>query len=326
MVATAAVKLLYMQRMSKTKIPSFDRIELMQTFVRIVESGSLSAAAAQLLTSQPTISRRLQALEKLLGVKLILRTTHAMKLTDDGQRCYDHAKILLGCWNELEDELKNSQDEPVGILRVRAPHAFGQEQLIAPLVRYLKQYPKMRVDWQLNDHSPDFINDGIDCAIHVGEISDPSMVAVLLAEVPRIVVASPQLLASYPQINQVQQLADLPWVAISHFYRNKITLHSSKLQASHQLDIQPVFCTDSLYAMRNTMLAGVGVGVGSAWLLQQDIAAGQLVHVVPQWCAKALPVYLMYPYASYYPARLRKFLDMMRQAMPEIAGTRAPSR
>lgn len=311
--------------MSTFKNSGIDRIDLMQSFVRIVESGSLSAAATQLNTTQPTISRRLQALETLLGVKLLLRTTHAMKLTDDGQRCYQHAKTLINCWNELEDDLKQTSDEPVGTLKVRAPHAFGQQQLIEPLVRYLNQFPQMSVDWQLNDHSPNFIHDGIDCAIHVGEITDTSMVAVLLAEVPRFVVASPELLARYPQIERVEQLATLPWLALSSFYRTRILLKSSQLDASHQLEFQPKFSTDSLFALRNTILSGVGVGVCSAWMVQDDIAQGKLVQVLPEWCAAPLPVYLMYPYASYYPARLRKFLQLIREAMPGIAGTRAPS-
>ncbi len=145
-----------------------DRIELMRTFVRIVEAGSLSAAAGQMATTQATISRRLQSLELMLGAKLILRTTHAMKLTDDGERCYQHAKELIDSWLALEDELQQSGDEPVGVLRVRAPHAFGQQQLLTPLVAFLARYPQLNVEWMLNDKSVDFLSDNIDCAIRVG--------------------------------------------------------------------------------------------------------------------------------------------------------------
>lgn len=83
-----------------------DRIELMRTYIRIVEAGSLSAAAGQMDTTQATVSRRLQSLEGLLGVKLILRTTHAMKLTDDGERCYRHARQVVDAWLALEDDLR----------------------------------------------------------------------------------------------------------------------------------------------------------------------------------------------------------------------------
>lgn len=91
-----------------------DRIELMRTYIRIIEAGSLSAAAGQMETTQATVSRRLQSLEGLLGVKLILRTTHAMKLTDDGERCYRHARQLVDAWLALEDDLRIADDRLYG--------------------------------------------------------------------------------------------------------------------------------------------------------------------------------------------------------------------
>ena len=300
-----------------------DRIDLMQTFVRIVESGSLSAAAAQLSTSQPTVSRRLQSLERLLGAKLILRTTHAMKLTDDGQRCYEQAKLLLERRVSLEDQLSGAGDEPVGTLRVRAPHAFGQDQLIAPLTRYLQRYPNLSVDWMLNDRTPDFISEDIDCAIQVGNVADPSMVAILLAEVPRIVVATPELLRQHP-VTRVSELAKLPWISFSTYYRNEFTLKHDNDGRMESCNIAPRMATDSLYAMRKAALSGLGAGIVSAWIVKEDIAEGRLQRVLPGWNALPLPVYLVYPYSSYYPARLRKFLEMMRGVMPELAEMQTP--
>lgn len=307
--------------MNIPKQSGIDRIDLMHTFIRIVESGSLSAAAHQLQTSQPTVSRRLQALEKMLGAKLILRTTHAMKLTDDGQRCYRHAKLLIERWSALEDELRGSSDEPEGVLRVRAPHAFGQDQLITPLTDYLQRYSKISVDWMLNDRTPDFIAEHIDCAIQVGEITDPSMVAVLLAEVPRIVIASPSLLARFPPVSKIEDLIALPWIALSTYYRNEVTLHHKSSNEHFSFDISPKMSTDSLYAARKAAEAGLGAAIVSAWIVNEDIAAGNLVNIVPHWRAKPLPVYLVYPYASYYPARLLKFMELIRKIMPDIGGT-----
>ena len=118
-----------------------DKIKAMQTFVRIVEAGSLSAAAAQLGTTQPTISRRLQTLERSLGLRLLQRSTHAMRLTVDGERCYERAKELLTNWAAFESDLRGASEEPDGILRVVVPHAFGQDRLIKPLADYLRRYP-----------------------------------------------------------------------------------------------------------------------------------------------------------------------------------------
>ncbi|MCA1179206.1 MULTISPECIES: LysR family transcriptional regulator [unclassified Pantoea] len=300
---------------------SIDRIELMQTFIRIVESGSLSAAAAQLGTTQPTISRRLQALEQRLGLKLILRTTHALKLTDDGERCYAQARQLLATWHALEDELTGSNDDPIGTLRVRAPHAFGQDQLIDPLVAYLQRYPRLTVEWMLNDRTPDFISENVDCAIQVGAVNDPSLVAILLAEVPRFVVAAPSLLAQHKAIEDVSQLTELPWLALTSFYRNELALQRLSDNQPVNLPIAPRLASDSLYAIRKAVLAGMGAAIVSSWVVQEDLAKGELIQLVPEWQAPPLPVWLTYPWASYYPARMRHFFAMIREVMPKLAGT-----
>lgn len=326
LVVAHRVKLLYAVRMTEINLSSIDRIELMQTFIRIVEAGSLSGAAARLGTSQPTVSRRLQTLERLLGLKLLQRTTHIMKLTDDGERCYSHAKALVENWNAMEDDLRGATDQPRGLLRVLVPHAFGQDQLIKPLKDYLYRYPEMSVEWTLNDRRPDFIAEGIDCAIQVGAVTDPSVVAILLAEVPRIVVAAPELLNNKPLPTHPEQLLDFHWIALNSFYRNEVVLSHKTQGEIQRISIKPQLSTDSLYALRNAALAGLGAGIASTWVISDDLVQGRLVHLAPDWHGLPLPIYLVYPHASFYPARLRAFLDIMRQAMPSLAGTQLPSK
>ena len=303
---------------------SGDRIELMQTFVRIVEAGSLSAAAGQMGMTQPTISRRLQALERSLGLRLLQRTTHVMRLTVDGERCYERARELLGSWAAFESDLRGAGDEPEGILRVVVPHAFGQDRLVRPLADYLQRYPRMSVEWLLHDDRSiqDYIAAGIDCAIQVGEVTDPGLVAIRLSEVPRIVVAAPEVLNGAPVPTVAGELAALPWLALRTFYRNEVQLTHLETGKVERLPISPRFSTDSLYALRSAALLGLGACLGSAWVLADDLASGRLVHLMPAWQAAALPVSLVYPYARFYPARLRCFIDIMRQAMPAVmAGT-----
>ncbi|MEQ6279402.1 LysR family transcriptional regulator [Kluyvera cryocrescens] len=301
-----------------------DRVELMRTFIRIVESGSLSAAARQMETTQATISRRLQSLEEMLGAKLLLRSTHAMKLTDDGERCYQHARQVVESWLALEDALQLTDEQPVGTLRVRAPHAFGQQQLLIPLVGFLARYPQLSVEWMLHDKAVDFISDNVDCAIRVGAEVDPATVTVLLAEVPRCIVASPELLSRFPQVTQPESLSALPWIAIRTFYQHEVVLRHADSDQAASVAIASRLSTDSLYVAKNAALAGVGVAVVSSWTVEEEIANGTLIELLPQWQAAPLPVHLVYPWARYYPVRLRKFLDLMREAMPQIAGMRLP--
>lgn len=325
---------IYAWRMNKadfSQSSGADRIELLQTFVRIVESGSLSAAAQQLLTSQPTVSRRLQTLERSLGLRLLQRSTHAMKLTEDGERCLAHARELLDAWSAMESDLRGAQDTPRGTLRVLVPHAFGQDQLMAPLTDYLRRYPGVAVEWMLHDRQPDFIAEGIDCAIQVGPALDPSVIALRVAEVPRIAVAAPSLLPPGAMPAHPRDLQALPWLALSTFYQREVVLHrvadaGSAQSESWPVPIQPRLSTDSLYALRNAALAGLGAAVASVWIVREDISQGRLVHLAPDWQAAPLPVHLVYPPARHYPARLRAFIEAMRGAVSGLTGMQAPGR
>jgi DNA-binding transcriptional LysR family regulator len=298
-----------------------DRIELMQTFVRIVEAGSLSAAATQMGTTQPTVSRRLQALERSLGVRLLQRSTHAMKLTQDGERCFDRAKELIQSWGAFEAELRGVGDQPEGRLRVVAPHAFGQQLLVGPLAGYLQRHPQVTVEWLLHDsphdQTPDFIAEGVDCAIRVGEVTDPTVVAIRLSEVPRIAIAAPSLFEGAAAIpTHPRELEALPWLAARNFYRTEVVLTHETTGEVYRVPIRPRLITDSLYALRSAAVLGLGAGVSSTWMLTEEIAAGRLLHLVPQWRGTPAPVYLAYPYARFYPAKLRLFVEAMRTAFP----------
>ncbi|WP_085555855.1 LysR family transcriptional regulator [Azospirillum agricola] len=297
-----------------------DRLALLETFVRIVEAGSLSAAAAQMGSTQPTVSRRLQILERSLGVRLLQRSTHAMKLTEDGARCYERGKELIAGWQILESDVRGASDEPTGLLRVVAPHAFGQQQLVGPLAEYLRRYPGMAVEWLLHDRMPDFVAEGVDCAIRVGDVHDPSVVALRLGEVPRIVVAAPSLLGGAPLPERPAELAGLPWLALNIFYRDMVELTHAATGETESFPIRPRLSTDSLHALRGAAVMGLGVGIASGWALVEDLAEGRLLHLAPHWQAPPVPVHLVYPPTRFQPARLRRFIEIMRATVPQAVG------
>ena len=300
-----------------------DRIELIQTFVRIVQAGSLSAAAAQMGTTQPTISRRLQLLERSLGLRLLQRSTHAMKLTEDGERCYERALDLLAGWEAFEFDLRGASIEAEGSLRVVVPNAFGQRQLIGPLAEFMRRHPGITVEWLLYDRLAEFIAHGIDCAIQVGEVTDPSVVAIRLAEVPRMLAIAPSLLAQHALPAHPRDLATMPWLAIPQFYRRNVTLKNVVTGEIAEVAFQPRLTSDSLYALTNAAVEGVGLLLGSAWLLSEHLDSGRLQTLLPEWEAVPLPVSIIYPYARFYPARLRYFIETMREAMPAAVGSAA---
>lgn len=180
----------------------------------------------------------------------------------------------------------------------------------------------MQVEWLLHDDRAiqDYIAAGIDCAIQVGEVTDPGLVAIRLSQVPRIVAAAPALLGGAPLPQDPGELAELPWLALRTYYRNEVTLSHADSGKRRRFAIAPRFSTDSLFALRSAMQHGLGVGIASAWVLADDLASGTLVRLAPQWRAAPLPVSLVYPYARFYPARLRRFAELIREGAPAIFG------
>ncbi len=293
--------------------PGFDRLELMKTYIRIVDSKNLSAAALSLNTTQPTVSRRLKALENSLGVKLIQRTTHHMQMTEEGRRFYFHAKEIVERWNLVEAEMTGTKTLPKGVLRVQVPHALGIGRFNQVLANYLTKYKDVDIEWMPTDKNPDFISGNLDCAIKVGNIDDPSLIAIKIFEIPRVVVASSTLIKNPKKYSHPNDLKDLTWMAFKTHYLNDITFFHSKNNEKCTLKIHPRFSTDSLFSMREVVQMGLGVGVLSKWLIEKELNDGVLVHLCKDWQAMKLPVYLVYPQSRHKPAKLQKFIDLVKE-------------
>ena len=171
----------------------FDRLALLEAFVRIAERKSLSAAARDLGTSQPSISRQLAALETRLGVVLARRTTHDLTLTPDGRTLLADARRLLGEWEAIEE--RHTQDKALrGTIRAIAPVALGQSLFVKAACQFMKSHPDVTVDWQLRDDTIRFAEEGCDIWLKIGRVPDETLVVRELARVERLVVGTPECL------------------------------------------------------------------------------------------------------------------------------------
>ncbi|MEM6499738.1 MAG: LysR family transcriptional regulator [Pseudomonadota bacterium] len=284
----------------------FDRLALLETFVRIAERSSLSEAARDLGTSQPSISRQLAALETRLGVVLARRTTHSVTLTPDGLALLEDARRMLGEWEAIEE--RHSEDDALnGVIRVIAPVALGQSLFVRAASQFMKDHPGVRIDWRLRDDAIRFAEEGCDCWLKIGPVPDDTLVVRELARVERLIVGTPGCLATHDRL----ALKDLPWLTLGPFEGNRIELSNSG-GASETFSVTPKMASDNIFAIYQACLQGVGVAILPRWFIADDLAKGSLVDVEPGWRAARLPVNLAIASGTKRPARVERFCEAMQ--------------
>ena len=281
----------------------FDRLALLATFVRIVERGSLSAAARDLDVSQPSVSRQLAALEALLGRRLVRRTTHNLTLTPDGTEVLGDARRMLAEWEGLTERLSDA-DALRGTVRVVAPVALGQTGLMEAAVTFMGTHPEVTVDWRLTDAPTRFAEEGCDLWVRVGAVPDETLVVREIARVERLVVASPDVAARHRD----QPPATWPWLALGPFEGSRIELHDRAGTAT-TFAIDPVFATDNVVALLAAVCGGLGAAILPRWFVAEDLAAGALIDAFPDLRAARLPVNLALAPGTRRPARVERLAE-----------------
>ncbi|MFG6106215.1 LysR family transcriptional regulator [Leptothoe sp. EHU-05/26/07-4] len=304
---------------------SLDRLNLLDTFVRIADAGSISAAARDLGLSQPSVSRQLAELETRFKTQLMHRTTHSLSLTVAGTELLADARQLLDSWEALEERHLDAQTTPRGKISVVAPIALGQNQLLDSMLRFQQQHPQISLVWQLQDSNIRFAEVGCDCWIKIGPVPDDSLKVEALGQVERMIVASPQLLANYGSINKPQTLGQLPFVVLTPFEGDRIPLSNAK---GKQVLVTPFaqMTTNSIIALHKATLAGMGASVLPRWFIEEDLADQRLVDILPQWRAPRLTIHVATLPGRYQPQRLRRFLECLRIEIGKIPGIQKPDR
>jgi len=302
---------------------SLDRLSLLETFVRIADAGSISAAARDMGLSQPSVSRQLAELESRFKVQLMHRTTHSLSLTAAGAELLADARQLLDDWVGLEEKHLDAETIMRGHLNVVAPIALGQLYLLDMAVQFQQQYPQISLTWQLQDHDIRFAEVGCDCWIKIGPVTDDSLLVEPLGQVERLVVAAPQLISSHRSLTTPKAIEQLPFVTLSPFEGDRIPLtHAQGKRA--KLTPKTRMTTNSILALHKATLAGLGASVLPRWFIAEDLAQGKLVDVLPHWRAPKLTIHLATLPGRYLPRRLREFLECLRTKIPLIPGIELP--
>lgn len=290
-----------------------DRLKAYETFASVAARGSLSAAARAEGVAPAVISRRLDALEERLGVKLMLRTTRRLALTHEGTAFLDDCQRILAEVSSAEASVTAGGVQASGHLRVTAPAGFGRRH-VAPLVpQFRADHLRLRISLDLSDRIVDLTAEGYDCAVRVGDLSDSSMVGVRLADNRRLAVAAPAYLRRRGIPHHPHDLARHDCLALSSESsqaRGWAFVIDGRL--THWRPTGPLDCSDG-QVLHDWCLAGHGIAWRSTWEVEAEIAAGRLVAVLEAFAAPPNGIYALLPHASrHQPLRVRLWVDFLK--------------
>jgi DNA-binding transcriptional LysR family regulator len=293
-----------------------DRFKAMQTFVKIADEGSLTAAARALASSLPATVRALAGYEKDLGVRLFNRTTRRISLTDEGRRHLDACRQVLAAVSEAEAALSADAAEPAGHLTITAPVLFGQMHVAPAVTRFVAHYPQMRCSVVLLDRVANLLEEGFDLGIRLGNLEDSSLVARHVGQIRRVIVASPAYLRRHGMPRHPRELKDANCVRVTpsppawgpfHDAGKSFSVPiAGKLDFNH---VKPAVdaCAD-----------GAGFGHFFSYQVAPLVAEKKLKIVLDKFEPAPRPINVVYPHARLLPARTRVFIDWIARELQEF--------
>ncbi|MEZ4428224.1 MAG: LysR family transcriptional regulator [Nannocystaceae bacterium] len=291
-----------------------DRFAAAEAFVRIVELGSFTACARDLRLRQATVSRWIAALEDELGVALLDRTTRSVRVTDAGERFYAQARELLAIWSNAQARARQDRRELTGRVRVSLPVVLGQRLISQHLAGFVRDHPSLELDLRFTDRYVDLVADGVDLALRVGAPVDSEYRAKTLGVTPRRLVAAPRLGAALGELADPRALARLPCLLHSGL-NNRALWSFERAGEVVRVAVRGRVSVDHSETILALAIAGEGVALLASWLVDQELARGRLVALLPEYAAPPAPIQILYAASRHTPAAVAAFVAFLEDAL-----------
>lgn len=290
-----------------------DRLEAMRTFVKVVESGSITAAAGRLGIAKSAVSRRPADLEGRLSAQFLRRTTRTLSVTETGQDFYERCRRILA--DVEEAELAGSQQHGTlrGRLRVAAPLSFGLGHLGPAMDAFLGAHPGIEFDLDLNDRQVDLLLEGFDLAVRIAKLQDSGLVARRLAPVHQLVCASPDYLARRGTPGTAAELADHDCLVYTNMQTPGAWDYRDPAGQPGRVQIQPRILANNGDYLRRAAEDGHGCMLGPSFILYQSLEQGRLIAILRDHAWPTLHAYALYPHTRYLSQRVRAFVDFLAE-------------
>lgn len=301
-----------------------DRLEAMSLLLKVVETGSLSAAGRALGMPLATLSRKITDLEARLPARLLLRTTRKISLTDAGVAYVAAARTILEQVEEAERNAAGEFTEPKGELAITAPLMFGRLHVLPVVADFLAAHDAITVRLVLADRNLDLIDDHVDMAVRIGALPDSAMVATQVGTMRMVTCASPALLATYGVPDTPHDLLRFPCVAVDVPSLAATWRFGGQGAHAVEVDISPRLAVTTPEAAAAAAQRGVGVARLLHYQVADAVRQGTLRIVLETFEPAPVPVHLVHASRGQMPLKMRRFLDVavprLRQALGEIAG------
>jgi DNA-binding transcriptional LysR family regulator len=287
-----------------------DRIDCLRAFVRALEGGSFSAAAAELGIGQPAVSKRIALLESEFGTQLFFRTTRKLRPTPEAHRVYQLAREILSNFDTAGAGAHPISPQPSGTLKISLPSSFGRRYMMPIIAEYVRAYPGVRLDVRFSERLVNLVEEGIELALRIGHLEASTLVARRLGTVRRYLVATPTYLRGRatprtPEDLKAHQCIVYPRLSPA----NEWAFESE--HGRHVVPMKGTIMVDDADAMETAVHHHLGLAILPAWNAVGGIYSGELENVLPDYSIAAVPLHAVYPEMEWMSPRARSFLDLL---------------
>lgn len=296
-------------------------MQRLEIFVAVVEAGSFTGAAQTLGLTKAVVSFNIKKLEEKLGVSLLTRSTRQIAVTDSGERFYHRCLRLLQEAESLLNDVRNDHSGLSGLLRITTTPEYGAHVVVPALAAFSAEHPQLRIQHVSSSKSDDLIAGRFDVAIRLGQLTDSTHHARLIDRFEIVPVASADYLKRYAGDTNLslEQLAGASWLAHT---RLATPLHWQVLTPEGEnvlfrAHLPPMIMADSAASLLTFVRCGAGVALLPAWLVQNDLDSGQLIHLLPDYCFPRQGIYALYPHTRHVPEKVRIFIDFLQRRVTE---------
>jgi LysR family transcriptional regulator, regulator for bpeEF and oprC len=291
-----------------------DRLQAMEVFVSVVNTGGFSRAADVLHMPKATVTTLIKNLETHLGVRLLNRTTRRVSVTPDGAAYHERCVRILADVEETEGVLSRAKSSPRGRLRVDVAGSFGRRVLVPELPQFFERYPDIRLQVGISDRAVDLIEEGVDCVVRGGEQPDSSLVARKLGTINFVTCASPEYLARYGTPESPRDLSRHRCVGYFAARTGRVVEWNFS-RGSERVDFTPGghLTLNDTDAMLAAGVAGLGIMHAAEVIVQNALRRGRLARVLADWSVDPLSIYVMYPHNRHMSAKVRVFVEWVAE-------------